>query len=69
MWQLLSGKCFSLRQIIFVNHATAIGRQRWDKIGRQVTHPEFAATVDEMLKNAPANEIYDLSASRDEGIE
>jgi hypothetical protein len=44
-----------------VNHAIAIGRQ--------VTHPEFAVTVDEMLKNAPANEIYDLSASWDEGIE
>jgi hypothetical protein len=44
-----------------VNHATAIG---W-----QVTHPEFSATVDEMLKNAPANEIYDFSASRDDGIE
>jgi hypothetical protein len=68
MWQLLSGKCFSLRQIIFVNHATAVGRQWRDKIGRQVTHPEFAATVDEMLKNTPANETYDRSASWDEGI-
>lgn len=59
----------SYRSLILANHSTPRGRQWWDKMGRQTSHPEFAKMVDEMLRDAPVYELYDIAGSWDEGLE
>jgi hypothetical protein len=59
----------SYRSLILANHSTPRGRQWWEKMGRQTSHPEFAKMVDDMLKDAPVDELYDIAGSWDEGLE
>jgi len=38
-------------------------------LGRHATNPGFAEMVDEMLKNAPVDNLYEIAGSWDEGME
>jgi len=59
----------SYRSLILANHSTPRGRLWWDKLGRHATNPGFAEMVDEMLKNAPVDNLYEIAGSWDEGME
>lgn len=56
----------SYRNVILINHASGRGRVWWEKIGRTIVDPEFAKTVDALLVDAAAHEIYKDLASWDE---
>ncbi len=59
----------SYRTLILANHSTPRGRQWWDKMGRHTTHPEFAKMVDDMLKDDPIDDLYEIAGSWDSGLE
>lgn len=53
----------SFREIILINHATRKGRAWWVSVGRDIFDPEFTASVDELLQDAPLDGRMDGLAS------
>jgi hypothetical protein len=55
----------SYRDVLLFNLTTPRGRKWWEKIGRNIPGAEFAAMVDDLLKNAPVNNTMNLLGNWD----
>jgi hypothetical protein len=55
----------SYRDVLLFNLTTPRGRIWWDKIGRNIPNAEFAAMVDDLLEDAPANNTMNLLGNWD----
>ena len=59
----------SYRNILVFNHSTPRGRAWWEKVGRTIVHPDFAAMIDEILAESPIIDIYDVAGNWDRGLD
>lgn len=59
----------SYREIIKINHTTPMGRMWWEKVGRLTVDAEFVKMVDDMLADAPPNEVVNLIGNWFESLE
>ena len=48
----------SYRQVLLINHSSALGRKWWDRVGRSIVDPEFAKAVDQLLLGASHDVTY-----------
>ena len=53
----------SYRQVILINHSSALGRKWWDEVGRGFVDPAFARQVDELLEVSAEDFTYARMAS------
>jgi hypothetical protein len=51
------------RHVILINHSEGLGRKWWDEIGRNISDPDFANMVDEVLLDAEPDETYKRMAT------
>jgi len=55
----------SYRDILLFNYTTPRGRKWWDKIGRDIPGRDFAAMVDELIEDLPADNTMNLLGNWD----